>query len=498
MSMYETLQAEHQTLLEQQEASGDSKAMLAAVQAHIERVKTEAAQVGDPRDRSQLRANLRYWASFVFDQTGEYPDTTLRPALEAAPATPPKPSTQPWTAVLRKPAFWLAALGALAGLALVIAASYALLIGPQLRSQNAAAVATLNAQGTEIVHSARLTATSQGPAQPGSATPNIKTAEVAMPASETPAVSTPLPPTLEATAVVIEATPEDILTDTPASPVSTVPPATATMSALITQMATIYTATPMPTPEQQPEAGGGDGDWPDFKVPQVRMEAAVESTPGIRGCGLRSLEIKVASPDLFRGLSLSPAAVLVRTVPGGSVVMQQSLDFGGKSTLIDLSSSESDVLVVQIAKDGFLFDAVIVQFLPDCSRHQTLITYTAFDEDPATVRERLQATGETEPSLGLDWWLETWGPAPFWSGWVVEVAFEGQGGSGSYVYWSYDDPLNPLPEGRLVTTIGGCQRAFLQIGVTAGGASASQSIALLSPYCLGVPTPRPTSTATRP
>jgi hypothetical protein len=113
MTKYEELQAEHQKLLDQKEASSDAKAMLAAVQAHIERVKTEAAHVNDPRDRSQLRANLRFWASYVFDRTGAYPDTSLRPALEAAPPPPSTSAPEPWVAMLRKPVFWVVALSVL-------------------------------------------------------------------------------------------------------------------------------------------------------------------------------------------------------------------------------------------------------------------------------------------------------------------------------------------------------------------------------------------------
>lgn len=487
MSMYETLQTEHQKLLDQQDASGDAKAMLAAVRAHIERVKTEAAQVGDPRDRSQLRANLRYWASYVFDQTGEYPDTTLRPALETSTPTPRPPAGQPWTALLRKPAFWAAAVGSLAGLALLIAASYAILIGPQLRSQSAASVATLNAQGTEVAHAARLTATHESLIRPSSATPEpSKTPGMMTPEVIVPATGTALPPTEEAAQATSEAT--VTFTAIVASPPAQ--KATATASVASTQMASVFTATPAPT--QLPQAGGSDEvDWPDFKVPEVRMEAAVESTSNARGCGVRSLEIKIAEPDLFRGLGLNPAAVLVRAAPGGSIVLQQSLDFGGKSTQVDLTQYQQDVLLVQVAQNGFFFDAVILQFLPDCSRDRTVITYNAADEDPAIVRERLSVTSEAEPSLELDWWLETWGPAPFWNGWVIGIAFQGQDEGQNYVYWSHTDPLTPLPEGRLMTTVEGCQRAFFQIGVTAEGASAAQSIALLSPYCMGIPTPVP-------
>ncbi len=91
MSDYPELQAEHQRLLAQREAGGDPQALLQAVQAYIAQVRVAAEGIAAPRDRDQLRANLRFWATFVFDQTGAYPDTTLRPSLSPALPHPPHP-----------------------------------------------------------------------------------------------------------------------------------------------------------------------------------------------------------------------------------------------------------------------------------------------------------------------------------------------------------------------------------------------------------------------
>ena len=95
MSDYPELQAEHQRLLAQREAGGDPQALLQAAQAYIAQARVAAEGIAAPRDRDQLRANLRFWAAFVFDQTGAYPDTTLRPSLSPlGPASRPRPS--PW------------------------------------------------------------------------------------------------------------------------------------------------------------------------------------------------------------------------------------------------------------------------------------------------------------------------------------------------------------------------------------------------------------------
>jgi uncharacterized membrane protein YsdA (DUF1294 family) len=79
MNKLEELQAEHQKLLEEYEANHDSNELLNAVHSYIKRVRVEAELVPLPRDRDQLRANLRFWASFIFDKTGIYPETTLWP-----------------------------------------------------------------------------------------------------------------------------------------------------------------------------------------------------------------------------------------------------------------------------------------------------------------------------------------------------------------------------------------------------------------------------------
>ncbi len=76
MMPFDDLQREHEHLLDQADAE--------AVKDYINRARVAAAQIGDPRERDQLRANLRYWASFVYDQTGLYPNTDLQPPAPGA------------------------------------------------------------------------------------------------------------------------------------------------------------------------------------------------------------------------------------------------------------------------------------------------------------------------------------------------------------------------------------------------------------------------------
>lgn len=77
MSNFRNLLKYHNDLLERQEKSED---IVEEVQAYIERVISFSSQITGSRERDQLRAILRYWASYVFDETEVYPKTELAPA----------------------------------------------------------------------------------------------------------------------------------------------------------------------------------------------------------------------------------------------------------------------------------------------------------------------------------------------------------------------------------------------------------------------------------
>jgi hypothetical protein len=76
MSIFQNLQSSHEALLQRQQAN---EPILNEVKAYIEQVRAASSQVGAPRERDQLRANLRYWAGYVFDQEKVYPNIDLAP-----------------------------------------------------------------------------------------------------------------------------------------------------------------------------------------------------------------------------------------------------------------------------------------------------------------------------------------------------------------------------------------------------------------------------------
>jgi WD40 repeat protein len=95
-SVFQELQNEHEALLYQQEAEED---ILATVQNYVAKVRQESQQITLPGERDQLRAILRYWSAYVYQHTGEYPETSLLPPItmpqthdDPFSADPPKPS----------------------------------------------------------------------------------------------------------------------------------------------------------------------------------------------------------------------------------------------------------------------------------------------------------------------------------------------------------------------------------------------------------------------
>jgi hypothetical protein len=95
MTQFADLQAAHERLLEQSKAPQDVTAFVAEVQREMQNMCVAAEDITAPRERDQLRAILRFWASYVYDRTGTYPDTTLRPASNPPPQPPEPAETRP-------------------------------------------------------------------------------------------------------------------------------------------------------------------------------------------------------------------------------------------------------------------------------------------------------------------------------------------------------------------------------------------------------------------
>ncbi len=69
---------EHQHLLEAIEQV-ESESVIPEIKQFLERIGKTGAVVIDPRQRSRLRSLMRFWGSFVYDLTGEFPEIPLLP-----------------------------------------------------------------------------------------------------------------------------------------------------------------------------------------------------------------------------------------------------------------------------------------------------------------------------------------------------------------------------------------------------------------------------------
>jgi len=76
MNHFSELQSQHEELLRQENTGSN---ILENVQTYIEDVRFKSSNVSSSQEREQLRANTRYWASYVYAQTGEFPNTELTP-----------------------------------------------------------------------------------------------------------------------------------------------------------------------------------------------------------------------------------------------------------------------------------------------------------------------------------------------------------------------------------------------------------------------------------
>lgn len=77
MSNFKSLQSRHEDLINRAQAGQD---VLGEVQAFIEDIKSSSSQIASSSERDQLRSNLRYWASHVYEKTGTYPNVELAPS----------------------------------------------------------------------------------------------------------------------------------------------------------------------------------------------------------------------------------------------------------------------------------------------------------------------------------------------------------------------------------------------------------------------------------
>ncbi len=98
MNSFQELQQKHIDLLRRYETNKESADFIKQVREYIEQVLSASRQIGDSRERNQLRGNLRFWGAYIYDNTGTYPNLTLLPSEAGSEPTPtPQPAPKVWT-----------------------------------------------------------------------------------------------------------------------------------------------------------------------------------------------------------------------------------------------------------------------------------------------------------------------------------------------------------------------------------------------------------------
>jgi hypothetical protein len=80
---FKSLQTRHEDLLQKQSKLLDKekRAFVKEVKDYIEKAKMGGSNISSSRERDQLRANLRYWANYMYSMEGSFPDTELAPSI---------------------------------------------------------------------------------------------------------------------------------------------------------------------------------------------------------------------------------------------------------------------------------------------------------------------------------------------------------------------------------------------------------------------------------
>ena len=373
MSDFERLQAEHEKLLRRQEDGEAAAEVALAASAYIEQALTASTAMVAPRERDQLRANLRFWASFVFDETGTYPDTTLRPATAGMRSGQPTPqadapalrerkeSPGPVVPPQRKARWPWFVLG---GVGLVV---LCIVVGAMLGS-----FPIVNQSATE------------------------RPAEEAEPTDESEAVALDI------------ATPTEFIAELEEE---------VTATAEIRRTAT-----------DEPEATTVADILP---FGGAELSATINSSAHPAGCAARTVNVTIRPNEIIAAEDLTGAALRIVRAGSGEVVATEQLQPFREEIAIELGRAPADeTFLLALRQPGVTATDVIIQFVADCSLNLVDVVYQGSNTNPLLIEEN-----GADTDLQLDRRLLTWGPSPYGHEWLASVQLEATGGDGQYFYW---------------------------------------------------------------
>lgn len=478
-SPVQALQAEHERLLGRLDDAGGVpfsrltpptpdqlpiglQALVHEARAYIERGKAESEWVSDARDRSQLRANLRFWASFLLTCTGVYPDTTLRPA-RPYPSQPYRPASATVGLDLEEPIAELSSSAA----------------------EPPPAAASLLDQQQQAFEAETSEEDEEAPAE-GAAAPS-------RPSNFWGLIAILIVGVIPLAAVCLAlslfynldnqnpwALPVNAATRTAAAALlpSPTPPASS---------ARVSTSTP-----NLPQ--GAASGFP----PQLSAQVTLVKTSASGARCLPVLILSLDAPVEIDGAPVYSAEVVVYQVGSEEAVGRGLLEPGAAALTLNLKEAEvgqeNRDWLIQVEHPWLDVEAVILagSLFDGCAQNQVTITYG------------LEGVGESwgqapksplAGDLGLRWRLLTWGPDALQSGnWVAAVKLQASGGDGNYVYYARGDLTLPaearpanglLPGDQVLLGQKQCTPVTAQIGVTSGGQSLSRRLAVrpILPEC---------------
>lgn len=81
--VYAELLRRHVALTAQQ--SAHASLVLAEVQEYLDLARLNAGRIADAQQRGQIKSFIRWWAGWIYDHTGVYPNTEIVQPVEPAP-----------------------------------------------------------------------------------------------------------------------------------------------------------------------------------------------------------------------------------------------------------------------------------------------------------------------------------------------------------------------------------------------------------------------------
>jgi hypothetical protein len=436
-----------------EEQSFEMQALIHEARAYIERSKVEAVWIHDARDRSQLRANLRFWASFLVNCTGVYPDTTLRP---------PRPFYSDYS----NP-------------------SMTQTVGPG--SSGTGVKPTLSGGTVASKESAEPQDQAIGNEAPdGAGELYIERPSWVKRLSRSFGLFAILIVGVIPLAAVCLALSLFYNLDN-RSPWGLAGEAATQTAVAVLQLPSstpllLYTATPIPAVPNTADT-----------LPFLGAEVSIGKSPST-GC-TPSVILSFDAPKVIDSQPIPPVEISIYQAGTETVVAEANLEPGVAPVELSLESTsqatgEQDWLVR--ANHPWLgVESVILSgaLFTDCAQDQITIVYQS---TPGSEVWRQASQAGSTSGLDLRWDLLTWGPqALSEDNWVASLALHASGGNGTYVYFAGGDLATPavssdlLPEGRLVLEQANCRLALAQVGVTSAGQSYSRALGvqLVTPEC---------------